>query len=181
MDDLDGFRQFVDERGSALSRTAFLLTGDHATAEDLVQEVLIKTASHWRRVAASGDPYPWVRRVMLNELRRWWRPRRVRTVSGVTLPDHAVDSPSGRTETKLMLQRALRVLSPMQRAVLFLRYYDDLTEVDCAAALGCSVGTVKRHAHDALRRLRTVAPELLDSDHRQVTHDADSEPQLPRS
>ena len=160
-DRLDGFAEFVAERRHALSRTAYLLTGDHAAAEDLLQSALTKTAVHWRRVM-EGHPEAYIRQIMLNERRSWWR-RQQRAPEGLT--DKPPERPIAETDNaaldRLVLASALTRLSPRQRAVLYLRYYEDLTEADVAATLGCSVGTVKRHASDALARLRTLAPQLL--------------------
>src|SRR3712207_2243080 len=104
MDDLESFRQFVLHRGPALSRTAYLLTGDHSAAEDLVQECLITAAGRWKRVVAAGDPYPWVRRVMLNRLRSWHRPRRLRMVTVEALPEPADRGPFDQSEAWVALQ-----------------------------------------------------------------------------
>ncbi|MFE3452092.1 SigE family RNA polymerase sigma factor [Nonomuraea sp. NPDC059194] len=161
MTDPEGFHEFVTARGVALSRTAFLLTGDHHTAADLVQEALAKTAARWRRIAAGGNPEAYVRTVMLNQLRTWRRPRRLAFFAAAEVPETAGPDESGGSDRKIMLARALAVLTPRQRAVLYLRFYEDLSESQVAARLNCSVGTVKRHTHDALGRLRAVAPQLL--------------------
>ncbi|MFI6315965.1 SigE family RNA polymerase sigma factor [Nonomuraea sp. NPDC050556] len=161
----DGFREFVAARGLALSRTAYLLTGDHGLAEDLVQEALVKVAARWQKLVRKGDPEPYVRRVMLNQLRTWRRPRRLTFFLTSQLPEPSPRADeSSQTDLKVALVRALGVLGPKQRIVLYLRFYEDLTESAVAAELGCSVGTVKRHTHDALRRLRQVAPELLEAE-----------------
>ncbi|WP_433242627.1 SigE family RNA polymerase sigma factor [Streptosporangium sp. CA-135522] len=163
MTDDEGFGEFVAARGLALSRTAFLLTGDHGLAEDLVQETLVKVAARWRKLTKEGDPEPYVRKVMLNQLRTWRRPRRLAFFPTADLPESLppVDE-SAQTELKVALLRALGVLGAKQRIVLYLRFYEDLSESAVAAQLGCSVGTVKRHTHDALKRLRRVAPQLLE-------------------
>ncbi|GAA4521031.1 MULTISPECIES: SigE family RNA polymerase sigma factor [Nonomuraea] len=163
MIDTEGFRDFVAARGHALSRTAFLLTGDHGQAEDLLQETLVKAATRWRRVSAAADPEAYVRTMMLNQLRTWRRPRRLTIVPTADLPDSGPHhDQSTQADLKIMLGRALGVLTAKQRIVLYLRFYEDLPESAVAAQLGCSVGTVKRHAHDALNRLRRVAPRLLE-------------------
>ncbi|GIH95699.1 SigE family RNA polymerase sigma factor [Planobispora siamensis] len=161
MTDPDGFHEFVAARGPALSRTAYLLTGDHHTAADLLQEALTRTVGHWRRVSAGGNPEAYVRTVMLNQLRSWRRPRRLRFLTAAEVPEPATADGSGDSDRKVMLVRALAVLSPRQRAVLYLRFYEDLPQEQIAARLNCSPGTVKRHLHDALARLRKVSPELL--------------------
>ncbi|MEU8250041.1 SigE family RNA polymerase sigma factor [Nonomuraea sp. NPDC048916] len=166
MIDTESFREFVAARGLALSRTAFLLTGDHAHAEDLLQETLVKAAAGWRKIMTAGDPEAYVRKIMLNQLRTWRRPRRLTFVSTADLPESpAHEDRSAQTELKIMLRHALALLSPRQRIVLYLRFYEDLPEAEVAARLDCSVGTVKRHTHDALKRLRRVAPQLLERVH----------------
>ncbi|GAA2623481.1 SigE family RNA polymerase sigma factor [Paractinoplanes durhamensis] len=160
----DEFRGFAAARGPALSRVAFMLTGDHQAAEDLLQEALVKTAVRWHRVQSGGDPEAYVRKVMVNQLRSWLRRRRY-----AEIPLDAVADRQGGTDVahqtalRVTLARALASLPPRQRAVLFLRYYEDLTESATAEQLGCSVGTVKRHAHDALATLRRAGPGLLES------------------
>lgn len=162
MDRYDGFREFVLSRGPALSRTAFLLTGDHHVAEELLQSALTKTAVHWPRVLSGGNPEGYVRKAMVNERTSRWRKR----ARGTEHPTEAVPDLPGAVDStraaddRLSLAVALAKLAPKQRAVLVLRYYEDLTEAECADILGCAVGTVKRQTHDALARLRTIAPEL---------------------
>lgn len=163
MDQYDGFREFFETRRRPLSRTAFLLTGDHAAAEDLLQEALAKTVRRWKHVSAGGNPEGYVRQVMLNEVRSRWRRRR-RVVELVTATP--TDSPGGRdlasdAVQKSVLAAALRQLAAGQRAVLYLRFYEDLSEAETARLLGCTVGTVKSQTHDALARLRVFAPELV--------------------
>jgi RNA polymerase sigma-70 factor (sigma-E family) len=155
VDRYEGFREFLAVHGHALSRAAFFLTGDHAAAEDLLQEALTRTVTRWRTVAGGGKPERYVRQVMLNETRSRWR-RRFR--SGVEYPTGSVnDQPSGTdlaadTVERTVLAAALRRLGARQRAVLYLRFYEDLSEAETARWLGCSVGTVKSQTHDALAR-----------------------------
>ena len=151
------FNEFVVARSASLMRTAYLLTQDHQLAEDLVQTALFKAALRWHRI--TGDPEPYVRRILYTESVSWWR-RRARRVAEVA-PRY--DEPSGLgvdVEVQLSLERALQRLTPRQRAVLVLRYYEDLTEVEAARALGVGVGTVKSMHRQALARLRAVAPDL---------------------
>jgi RNA polymerase sigma-70 factor (sigma-E family) len=150
------FEEFVDARRPALLRTAYLLTGQHADAEDLVQTTLLRVVPKWSRIA--HDPEPYVRRVLARETVTRWRGRRWRERVVDALPEMSVDGPSG---DRLVLLRALAQLSPRQRAVLVLRYFDDQTEAATAEALGISVGTVKSHAREGLARLRELAPALL--------------------
>ncbi|MEU2614227.1 SigE family RNA polymerase sigma factor [Micromonospora sp. NPDC007271] len=155
------FHQFVVHRSPALSRAAYLLTGDHQLAEDLLQNALARTYRHWRRIHG-GDPEAYVRRVMYHQQVSWWRRRRFAERLESQPTDRAGDDHSDATALRLSLAVALRQLTPRQRAVVVLRFYEDLTESQVAEVLGCSVGTVKRHSHDAVRRLRAIAPDLVD-------------------
>lgn len=142
------FEEFVVARRDALLRTAYLLTGDHHDAEDLVQSALIKVVPKWARIKDRPEGY--VRQVLARESVSRWRGRRWREVTTDVVPEAMHHDSIDR----LALLEDLRRLSPRQRAVLVLRYFDDLTEADTAAALGISVGTVKSHVRDALGRLR---------------------------
>lgn len=161
VDRYEGFREFVQNRGQALSRTAYLLCGDHGAAEDLVQSALAKTAARWPTVRAAGSPEAYVRRVMVNERISWWRRRRHVEHPTGDLPERpSPGDESERVVRRITVAAALAQLAPRQRAVIVLRFYEDLSEAEAAAALGCGVGTVKRQTHDALARLRRIAPEL---------------------
>ena len=155
MTDRSAFDDFVHARGPALARTAFLLTGDHHHAEDLVQHALMQAARHWERIETSPEAY--VRRAMVNaNISRWRRKRWAES------PLSSYDSPHPETDPtlRLTLEQALRRLTPRQRTVLVLRYFEDLTEVQTAAALGITAGAVKSMTRQALGRLRTLTPEL---------------------
>jgi RNA polymerase sigma-70 factor (sigma-E family) len=156
--DLDqlGFQEFVAARQPALLRTAYLLTGSNADAEDLVQATLVKCVPHWKRIADRPEPY--VRQVLARESVSRWRRRRWRETSTEVLPDHAHSAPD--VDSRLALRDALGSLAPRQRAVIVLRYYEDLTEKDTASVLGIAVGTVKSQARDGLARLRELLPDL---------------------
>lgn len=159
------FDDFVAARIAALSRTAYLLTGDHHLAEDLVQTTLFKAARAWHRI--DGDPEPYVRRILYRENVNAWRGRRRLTeVSSGSPGEYAgrgTFHDAGReTDLRLVLRDALSRLTAKQRTVLVLRYFEDLTEAETAAAMGIGLGTVKSNVRDALARLRTVAPELAD-------------------
>jgi RNA polymerase sigma-70 factor (sigma-E family) len=155
----DGFEEFVAARRPALLRTAYLLTGSHHDAEDLVQTTLLRVVPTWSRIAPHPEAY--VRKVLVRESVTRWRGRRWRERSVPQLPEPATPEPS---RDRAALREALATLSPRQRAVLVLRYYDELTEAATAEALGISLGTVKSHARDGLARLRAIAPGFLDED-----------------
>jgi len=152
-----GFDAFVQARSAALSRTAYLLTGDHHLAQDLVQAALLQAAKRWSRIHTSPEAY--VRRAMYHQNISWWRRRRI-TETQLASHDRAVESSD--TDLRLTLDQALGRLTPKQRTVLVLRYYEDLTEVETARALGISAGTVKSTSRHALGRLRALAPELAE-------------------
>jgi RNA polymerase sigma-70 factor (sigma-E family) len=160
------FEAFVGERGPALLRLAWLLCADPDAAEDLVQDALAKVLPRWGRIVAGGAPEPYVRSVIRTTFIDGWRRRRLREVlvdDDVVLPepgagpDHASD-----VAVRFAVQSALLRLTPRQRAVLVLRFYEDLTETATARELGCSVSTVKSQTRHAIGRLRVLAPELAD-------------------
>ncbi len=150
----DGFADFVEQWSPALLRVAYLLTGDRWSAEDLLQTALLKTSRRWSRIADPQAAYPYVRRVMVTTQASWLRRRRVTEVLLDRLPDdHLGQEPAvvpGRAVA------ALETLPPRMRAVIVLRYYENLTETETAAALGCSVGSVKSQASRGLARLRAA-------------------------
>ena len=151
------FEDFVHARSGSLLRTALLLTGQNrAEAEDLLQLALERTYRHWPRICGSDDPERYVRRILANASADRWRrltrrPEQSLPVgdAGPGVPDH-----TAAVADRDYLLRALAVLPPRQRAVLVLRYFDDLSEAQTAEMLGCSLGTVKSHTARALARLR---------------------------
>jgi RNA polymerase sigma-70 factor (sigma-E family) len=154
----DAFHAFVVARTAALSRTAYLLTGDAHLAEDLVQAALFKAARSWHRI--QGDPEPYVRRILYTQNISWWRSRR--HVHEQTLGRYDAPAAPAAPDLRLTLEQALGRLTVRQRTVLVLRYFEDLTEVQVAAVLGIGSGTVKSISRQALARLRALAPELAD-------------------
>lgn len=157
MTDRSGFDSFVHARGATLARTAYLLTGDHHLAEDLLQAALVQAAKHWERVHTSPEAY--VRRAMYHQNISWWRRRKL---AESPLGSHDSPVPASDPTLRLTLEQPLRRLTPRQRTVLVMRYFEDLTEVQAAAELGISSGAVKSMSRHALQRLRVVAPELAD-------------------
>lgn len=152
------FTDFVIARSLALMRSARLLTGDRQHAEDLVQTALTKLAIRWHRV---NDPEAYVRRIIYHDQISWWRRRsRLREEPGVSVPDRPVADGSAHVDRRLDIEAALQLLGPRQRAVLVLRYFEDLADEQIASMLGCSAGTVRSQAHRALSRLRDLAPDL---------------------
>lgn len=159
-DEERSFREFVAARSAALMRLGFLLTGgDQHAAEDLLQAALARVVGRWSGIT---DPEAYVRRTMYRQQVSWWRTarwNRETTVAGV--PETPAPDELGRADLKLALRAALARLTPRQRAVLVLRYVEDLPEAEVARMLGCSVGTVRSTAYRSLARLREVAPELV--------------------
>lgn len=148
-----GFSEFVAANAGRLMSIAYLLTGDRATAEDVLQDALERTYLAWPRV---DEPFSYVRTALTRQaINRWRRRSRRREVSlddwwdGVPVPDH-----SHAAVERLAIQDALGLLPPRQRAVIVLRFLDDLSEAETARCLGCSVGTVKSQSSRALARLR---------------------------
>lgn len=153
------FEQFVAARSAALLRTSYLLTRDHAQAEDLLQTALTKGYLAWGRI--DGDPEPYVRRILVNTFASWWRRRWNGEVATEALPEASHhDERAGERQD---LWAALGRLPRRMRAVVVLRYFEDLTEAQTADLLGISVGTVKSQASKALAHLR-IDPSLVDAD-----------------
>jgi len=157
------FEAFVRARSTALIRTAYLLTGDPHRAEDVLQETLIRAADRWSRITNGEDPEPYVRRILYTRAVDGWRHRRVRDQAHASVPPVRGDAPPSHDGVghRLLLREALLRLTPRQRAVLVLRFYEDLTERQTAEQMGCSVSTVKSQTRHALQRLRVLAPDLL--------------------
>jgi RNA polymerase sigma-70 factor (sigma-E family) len=151
----EGFAQFVEARERALQRTAYLLTGDWALAEDLVQTALARTWPRWERIRRRDDPEIYVRRVMVNTWTTWKRRRWRGERPSAAMPDTAAAGDMAEEVTvRIGLRGALGSLTPRQRAVLVLRVYDDLPEAQVAYVLNCAVGTVKATMSQALAKLR---------------------------
>jgi RNA polymerase sigma-70 factor (sigma-E family) len=157
------FVEYVEARQQALVRFAFLLTSDHHTAEDLVQTALAKTYLTWDRLRDRGAVDSYVRRIIVNENTSMWRrawKRRERTSE--VLPDRGTVDPD--VESRDAMWRVVQSLPPRQRAAVVLRYYEDLSEADTAAVLGCSVGNVKSQTSRGIAAMRaavTTDPGLL--------------------
>lgn len=152
-----GFRDYVAARQRALLRTARMLTGNQHTAEDLVQAALERVWPRWSRIVRDGDPDAYVRRVLVNTYSTWWRRKWRGEAPTSELPD--VPGPDAYAEADLAdaLRRLLPTLTPRQKAVVVLRFYEDLSEAATAEVLGYSVGTVKSQTSKALARLRSMA------------------------
>ncbi|WP_194926876.1 SigE family RNA polymerase sigma factor [Catenulispora pinisilvae] len=157
------FQAYMLARWPVLVRTAFLLTGDRFLAEDLAQTALTRVYASWRRVRRVDDVDAYVRRVLVNANSARFRKRRVAEQLVGVAADGRSHVPHEPIAQRSALMAALAELPPRQRAVVVLRYWEDLPEREVAAVLGCSVGTVKSQASKALARLRTSSV-LLDRD-----------------
>ena len=147
------YEEYVAARWTALYRTAYLLTGSHVDAEDLAQTALVKAYLAWPKVTAAASPDAYVRRILTNAFLSSRRPLRVARERLVDRTPEIEAPPF--SEDRLHLWPHIQALAPRQRAVIVLRYYEDLTEAQIAETLGCSPGTVKSTASDALKALRT--------------------------
>ena len=151
------FTAFVNDAWRPLYRTAYLLLGDHGGAEDLVQATLIKTYGAWGRIREHGAAHGYARTVLHNEARSLfrrsdWR----REIASDDLPEAGYESDPAERPAAL---DALRLLPARQRAVVVLRFYEDLSVEQTAHALGCSPGTVKSQTSHALSKLRRLLGE----------------------
>ncbi len=155
------FDAYVRASGPRLKRIAFLLTGDPATAEDLLQTAYAKVLPHWERVAASGDPDAYLRQVMVNTRTSWWRRRRGRENLVAAVPEPDRDGGQVRDVSEAQadlgaLLAALRTLPRGQQVAVVLRHYCDLSETETAAAMGISVGSVKSQTSRGRAALRAA-------------------------
>ena len=155
----DEFDRFVADNANALVRTAYLMVGDVHEAEDLVQETLFKVASKWPRVSRMENRVAYTRRILVNlALHGSSKRSRNRAELKATPPAQAVAN-AAHLDIHDELFDALAALPPRQRAALVLRYFLDLPEAEVAAALGCSLGTVKSSTSRGLKRLEeTLRP-----------------------
>src|SRR5262245_60457567 len=156
MDADDSFVEFVSASWTRLFRMAYLLAAeDQAAAEDLLQTAMEKTYARWSRVSRMEAPEAYVRKVMVNTIiSRWRRPGWGREWVRSTLPERPLPPEDSGVVDHALVWPLVRALPDRQRAVVVLRYYEDLTAAQTADVLGCSVGTVKSQAHDALLALR---------------------------
>lgn len=172
------FHDYVAARGATLLRTAYLLTGNHADAEDLVQTALAKTYLSWRRIQDRGALDSYVRRAMVNTHISWWRRRKIDEYPTDVLPEVPAPDPTTRTDLRDALWKALGRLPRRQRAAVVLRYYEDLTEPEVAQVLGVNVGTVKSTVSRAVAKLRESAEFRGDDSD---SHERSGAPQARRA
>jgi RNA polymerase sigma-70 factor (sigma-E family) len=144
-------------RGRALLHSAYLLTGNLADAEDLVQSALAKTYQAWDRIEDRKALDGYVRRAMVNTHISWWRRRKVDEYPTDDIPDQPIADSSASSDLYDSLRRAIDRLPERMRAAVVLRFFEDMTEAEVADVLGVSQGTVKSTVSRAVAKLRTDA------------------------
>lgn len=157
----EDFGDFFQAEGDRLRRFALFLTGDPERAKDLAQEALARVYRHWRRI--DRDPGPYARKIVLNLARNEHRRALLQRRHERTPVDHVADA-SNAVDERQRLTAALATLPPVKRAVVVLRFYEDMSEAQIAAALDRPLGTVKSDLHRALAKLRPLLSEEQRSD-----------------
>jgi RNA polymerase sigma-70 factor (sigma-E family) len=151
------FEEYAGGAWPSLYRHAYLLTGNHADAEDIAQQTLLKAFQSWWRICRSDSPDAYLRRILTNTFLSARRPKKRRfEVLTDSPPEPDRTAPPHGPEDRLALWPHVKSLPPRQRVVIVLRYYENLTEQEIADALGCSCGNVKSTAHRALKALRAA-------------------------
>ncbi len=160
--DAPTFEEYAGAAWPALYRYAYLLAGSHPDAEDLAQQTLLKAYRSWSRIQGADSPQAYVRTMLTNTFLSQRRPMGRRLELLTDEPPEPAPAPKERgPEDRMVLWPHVKSLPPRQRAVIVLRYYEDLSEQEIANTLGCSRGTVKSTAHRGLKALRAV----LGTDH----------------
>ena len=161
----DEFTAFVVEHGTALLRTACLITGDRHAGEDLLQSALAKVLGSWSKVRRADSPLAYVRRVLVTTHLSWRR----RLLSTEQVVERVPDGGSGDHQSAHAdsdeMRRALLQLSPRMRTAVVLRYFEDLSEVETARVMGCSVSTVNNHVSRGLAALRALLADGAPARH----------------
>lgn len=157
------FEEYAGVIWPSLYRSAYLLAGNHADAEDVAQQTLVKVYRSWSQVIRSDSPEAYVRRMLTNTFLSARRPKKWRLeLLTETPPEYDSAATPHAPEDRMVLWPHVKALPPRQRAVIVLRYYEDLNEQEIADALGCSRGNVKSTAHRALKALRAALGEEHD-------------------
>lgn len=157
------FSVFVNDTWRTLYRTAYLLLGEHAAAEDLTQTALTKTYVAWGRIREDGSALPYARTILLNEARSMFRRRSWRRELPTDVVPESLADPTHEPDPsdRPTVLNALRLLAPRQRAVIVLRYFEDLNVQQTADVLSCSPGTVKSQTSAALSTLRRLLGDAV--------------------
>ncbi|WP_037812620.1 SigE family RNA polymerase sigma factor [Streptomyces sp. NRRL S-1022] len=148
------FEEYVRTRHDALLRSARRLVGDPLEAQDLLQTALLRMYGRWDLIADKQLADGYLRRVMINTRTEWWRARKLQELPTSQLPDASVEDSAEQHADRGLLMDIMRVLAPQQRSVVVLRYWEQMSTDETAAALGMAPGTVKSTLHRALTRLR---------------------------
>lgn len=154
--DVPTFEEYAASAWPSLYRSSYLLTGNHADAEDLAQQTLLEVYRSWAKVSGADQPAAYVRRMQTNLFISGRRPKRRRLELLTDELPEPRPGPASGPEEHMVLWPHVASLPPRQRAVVVLRYYEQLSEREIADALGCSTGNVKSTAHRALHALRAV-------------------------
>ena len=163
--DAPAFEEYAAAAWPRLYRTSYLLTGRHADAEDLAQQTLVQAYRTWDKVSRADQPAAYVRRMMTNLYISQRRPQAARLELLTDAPPEPRAAVAGGPEEHMVLWPHVASLPPRQRAVIVLRYYEQLSEREIAEALGCSTGNVKSTAHRALKSLRAaIGPQAPDGE-----------------
>ena len=162
------FEEYASSAWPSLYRYAYLLVGNHADAEDLAQQTLIKAYAAWSRVEVADSPTAYLRRVLTNTYLSQRRPQKRRLEVLTDAPPDPGGLSGAGPEDRMVLWPHVRSLPPRQRAVVVLRYYEQLSEQEIAEVLGCSRGTVKSSAHHALKTLRATLDTATDDHGREA-------------
>jgi RNA polymerase sigma-70 factor (sigma-E family) len=161
--DAVAFEEYAASAWQWLYRSAYLLAGNHADAEDLAQQTLLQAYRSWAKVSRADQPAAYLRRMLTNIYLSQRRPKARRLELLTDAPPEPRPAPASGPEDRMVLWPHVAGLPPRQRAVIVLRYYEQLSEREIADALGCSVGNVKSTAHRALQSLRAaVGPDATD-------------------
>ena len=158
-DEEERFADFVRAHSATLFRTAYLMTGDYQRAEDVLQDSLVRICQRWSRIDQMASPLAYARTVVVNRAASWWRKKSSREIPMLLHHDPAWGGHLDEVVEHQRVWQAVLALPPRQRAVMVLRYYEDLTEAQIAETLGVATGTVKSHSHAAHRRLLEVLGE----------------------
>ena len=159
------FEEFVQACAPSLIRLSYALCGDLGRAQDAAQTAFERMYQRWGKI---DDPWAYARRAAVNATHDGWRSFASRVVVGLQDDSKLSCEPIEASDERDEIIRALRILPHAQRAVLVLRYWQDLTEAETAAVLGVSVGTVKTHGHRAMQRLRKILDVQEDVQHKGV-------------
>ncbi|GAB2859454.1 SigE family RNA polymerase sigma factor [Nocardioides pacificus] len=163
--DAPTFDEYAVSAWPWLYRCSYLLTGQHADAEDLAQQTLLQAYRSWAKVSRADQPAAYLRRMMTNLFISQHRPRGRRLELLTDAPPEPRSGAGPGPEDRLLLWPHIASLPPRQRAVIVLRYYEQLSEREIAETLGCSTGTVKSTAHRALHSLRAaIGSEAHDAE-----------------